>query len=118
MGRRRWKKESGDHRQARVENTFFRYKSVTGADSRRVIPNRRKLKRCSRAPSRIGCPNWADQSSSRLAADGDPLNLGKDATFRIHAPTLDVRGDLAGEIKSDSRVWLPVPCSTRSPSPR
>jgi IS5 family transposase len=26
IGRRRWKKESGYHRQARVENVFFRYK--------------------------------------------------------------------------------------------
>ncbi len=30
IGRRRWKKESGYHRQARVENTFFRYKSIVG----------------------------------------------------------------------------------------
>ena len=30
IGRRRWKKESGYHRQARVENVFFRYKSITG----------------------------------------------------------------------------------------
>jgi len=28
VGRRRWKKESGYHRQARVENAFFRYKSI------------------------------------------------------------------------------------------
>ena len=28
IGRRRWKKESGYHRQARVENAFFRYKSI------------------------------------------------------------------------------------------
>ena len=28
IGRRRWKKESGYHRQARVENTFFRYKTI------------------------------------------------------------------------------------------
>ena len=28
IGRRRWKKESGYHRQARVENVFFRYKSI------------------------------------------------------------------------------------------
>ena len=31
IGRRRWKKESGYHRQARVENVFFRYKSIIGA---------------------------------------------------------------------------------------
>jgi hypothetical protein len=30
IGRRRWKKESGYHHQARVENTFFRYKSIIG----------------------------------------------------------------------------------------
>jgi hypothetical protein len=28
IGRRQWKKESGYHRQARVENTFFRYKTI------------------------------------------------------------------------------------------
>jgi len=30
VGRRQWKKESGYHRQARVENTFFRYKTIVG----------------------------------------------------------------------------------------
>jgi len=30
IGRRRWKKESGYHRQARVENVFFRYKAIIG----------------------------------------------------------------------------------------
>ena len=30
VGRRRWKKEAGYHRQARVENAFFRYKSSIG----------------------------------------------------------------------------------------
>lgn len=30
VGRRRWKKESGYHQQAQVENTFFRYKSIIG----------------------------------------------------------------------------------------
>lgn len=30
LGRRRWKKESGYHRQGRVENTFFRHKAVIG----------------------------------------------------------------------------------------
>ena len=29
-GRRRWKKESGYHQQARAENAFFRYKSIVG----------------------------------------------------------------------------------------
>jgi IS5 family transposase len=30
VGQRRWKKESGYHRQGRVENTFFRYKAIIG----------------------------------------------------------------------------------------
>jgi len=30
IGRRRWKKESGYHRQGAVENAFFRYKSIIG----------------------------------------------------------------------------------------
>ena len=30
VGRRQWKKESGYHRQARVENTFIRYESIIG----------------------------------------------------------------------------------------
>ena len=30
MGRRQWKKKAGYHRQARVENAFFRYKSMLG----------------------------------------------------------------------------------------
>ena len=35
MGRRRWKKEVGYHRQARVENAFFRSKSMLGDRLRR-----------------------------------------------------------------------------------
>jgi IS5 family transposase len=30
IGRRQWRKESGYHQQARVENTFFRYKTIVG----------------------------------------------------------------------------------------
>jgi len=30
LGRRRWKRDSGYHRQARVENAFFRYKTIIG----------------------------------------------------------------------------------------
>ena len=30
LGRRRWKKASGYHQQARVENAFFRYRSIVG----------------------------------------------------------------------------------------
>ncbi len=30
LGRRQWKKEAGYHRQARAENSFFRYKTIFG----------------------------------------------------------------------------------------
>ncbi len=38
LGRRRWKKVSGYHRQARVENTFFRYKVIIGDGLRARSP--------------------------------------------------------------------------------
>jgi hypothetical protein len=38
VGRRQWKKEAGYHRQARVENTFFRYKSIVGGRLRARHP--------------------------------------------------------------------------------
>jgi len=38
VGRRQWKKESGYHQQARVENTFFRYKSIIGPGLRARHP--------------------------------------------------------------------------------
>ena len=37
-GRRRWKKTSGYHGQARVENAFFRYKSIIGDGLRARSP--------------------------------------------------------------------------------
>ena len=41
VGRRRWKKEVGYHRQARVENAFFRYKSIIGGSLRAHSPGGR-----------------------------------------------------------------------------
>ena len=38
LGRRQWKKASGYHRQGRVENAFFRYKSIIGAGLRARSP--------------------------------------------------------------------------------
>ena len=38
LGRRRWQKESGYHQQARVENAFFRYKSIIGDGLRAWAP--------------------------------------------------------------------------------
>ncbi len=41
LGRRRWKNESGYHQQARVENAFFRYKSIIGDSVRARTPGGR-----------------------------------------------------------------------------
>ena len=41
IGRRRWKKASGYYRQARVENAFFRYKSIIGGSLRARSPGGR-----------------------------------------------------------------------------
>ena len=38
VGRRQWKKDAGYHRQARVENAFFRYKSIFGGRLRAASP--------------------------------------------------------------------------------
>ena len=42
IGRRRWKKEAGYHRQARVENAFFRYKAIIGGGPRARSPGGRR----------------------------------------------------------------------------
>ncbi len=42
IGRRQWKKESGYHHQARVENTFFRYKAIVGPKLRARHPESQK----------------------------------------------------------------------------
>ena len=43
LGRRAWKKASGYHQQARVENAFFRYNSIIGASLRARSRGGRKL---------------------------------------------------------------------------
>jgi len=42
IGRRRWKKESGYHRQGTVENAFFRYKQIVGDRLRARHPDAQK----------------------------------------------------------------------------
>ncbi len=42
IGRRRWKKEAGYRRQARVENAFFRYKAIIGGGLRARAPGGRR----------------------------------------------------------------------------
>lgn len=46
LGRRRWKKTSGYHRQTRVENAVFRYKSIIGDGLRACSPGGRVVEAC------------------------------------------------------------------------
>jgi Transposase DDE domain len=46
LGRRRWKKASGYHRQTRVENAVFRYKSIIGESLRACSPDGRVTEAC------------------------------------------------------------------------
>jgi hypothetical protein len=66
IGCRRWKKESGYHRQAGVENTFFRYKTIIGSRLRARHPESQK------AEAVIACNilNWM-------------IDLGKPDSFAI-----------------------------------
>ena len=43
IGRRQWKKESGYHQQARVENTFFRYKTIVEPRLRARHPESQRI---------------------------------------------------------------------------
>ena len=43
VGQRRWKKESGYHQQARVENAFSRYKSIIGDRLRARHPKAQQI---------------------------------------------------------------------------
>ena len=49
VGRREWRKESGYRQQARVENSFFRYKSVFGGDLKA------RHSKAQRGEAAIGC---------------------------------------------------------------
>jgi IS5 family transposase len=64
IGRRQWKKESGYHRQARVENTFFRYKTIIGPRLRARHPKSQK------AEAIIAC-----NILNRMTALGRPESL-------------------------------------------
>ena len=46
LGRRRWKRASGYHRQARVENAFFRYKRIIGDGLRARSDRGRQAETC------------------------------------------------------------------------
>jgi hypothetical protein len=54
VGRRAWKREAGYHQQARVENAFFRYKTIVGARLRARSNDARNVE------ARIACDvlNW------------------------------------------------------------
>ena len=64
VGRRRWKKESGYHRQARVENVFFRYKSIISDRLRARDPNAQAVE------ARLAC-----NALNRMTEIGAPTSI-------------------------------------------
>ena len=65
-GRRRWKKETGYHRQGTVENAFFRYKKIVGdqtscTSSRRATNRSRRRVQCAEPDART----WTAKVSDR-----------------------------------------------------
>ena len=85
IGRRQWKKESGYHRQARVENTFFRYKSIIGDRLRARHP------RAQETEAAIACnilnrmTHWVGRPRSRSA--DEIAWSGTVFTALVYAPT-------------------------------
>jgi hypothetical protein len=65
LGRRGWQKASGYHRQARVENAFFRYKSIIGDGLRAKSPAGQV------SEAILGC-----QILNRMTAFGRPTSYG------------------------------------------
>ena len=88
IGRRRWKKEAGYHRQAQVENAFFRYKLIIGDGLRARSPGGRVTE-----------------------ADGLP-GLGRPEAERRH---LDVSADVARGYVRRQATSFPAPCRRRGP---
>jgi len=68
IGRRQWKKESGYHQQARVENTFFRYKTIVGPRLRARHPKSQQ------AEALMAC-----NILNRMAGLGMPKSLATEA---------------------------------------
>ena len=86
VGRQEWQKESGYRQQARVENSFFRYKSVFGGGLKA------RHSKAQRREAAIGChilnrmAEFGRPSSYALVGDG-PVSRVRCGPVPIHAPT-------------------------------
>ena len=91
IGRRRWKKEVGYHRQARVENAFFRYTSILG-------DRLRSRTRAAQAVESVLACNVLQSNdrawSTRVVRDRSVTNLrvGALGPVSIYATTRDLVG--------------------------
>ena len=74
VGRRRWKKESSYHCQGRVENTFYRMKSILGGRLRARHAGPQTTEAVIACKVLIGCPSWGGRDRWRSRME----NLGED----------------------------------------
>ena len=73
LGRRRWKKAAGYHQQARVENAFFRYKSIVG-DCLRARSSSGQRREAVLACNVLNRMTELGRPTSRTASVGDGLD--------------------------------------------
>ena len=92
IGRRRWKKESGYHRQARAENAFFRYKSIIG-DRLRA-----RLSQAQDAEALIAC-----NILNRMTELGRPASFAIGRSDRVVGDSLHCSGVYAPTPRRDCR---------------
>ena len=115
IGRWRWKKESGYHRQARVENPFFRYKSIIGDRLRARHSDAQDAEAmiaCNilNRPTKLGRPaSFAIGSCNR--------RVGLDAATRgfMHQRRFGYRG---GSVQPSARIFMFSSALVNAPSLR
>ena len=112
VGRREWQKESGYRQQARVENSFFRYKSVFGGDLKA------RHSKAQRREAAIGChilkTGWPSSLGHRrtlLVGDG-PVSRVRCGPVPIHAPT--PRTSSKKQVVGATSLWTNQPDQNRT----
>ena len=111
IGRRQWKKASGYHRQALVENAFFRYKSIIGTGLRARTPGGQ------RAEALLAC-----NILNRMTDLGGPeLRASSDSCTNACAGKARSRGTRCRDVIFETlfeTLWVSNPIRPRSAASR